>query len=162
VAVYTRLSSLLADALPSVEACVDAMARADVRAATARLSIDLALVFPEVVDAPRLDLRSARHPLLMLDGVAAVPSDLALQRGGAVAATTHYEGLKALALADPRFRNASVGFDLATMTPTFRLALDVPGSSSALAVARRYGMPSTVIERAQRYMSREDQNFETV
>jgi DNA mismatch repair protein MutS2 len=79
-----------------------------------------------------------------------------------VAATTHYEGLKALALADARFVNASVGFDLATMTPTFQLAMGVPGSSSALAVARRFGMPGTVIERAERFLTREDQNFEAV
>jgi DNA mismatch repair protein MutS2 len=79
-----------------------------------------------------------------------------------VAATTHYEGLKALALADSRFVNASVGFDIATMTPTFQLAMGIPGSSSALAVARRFGMPSTVIERAERFLTREDQNFEVV
>ena len=48
------------------------------------------------------------------------------------------------------------------MTPTFRLALGVPGSSSALAVARRFGMPSTVIERAERFLTREDQSFEAV
>jgi DNA mismatch repair protein MutS2 len=83
-------------------------------------------------------------------------------RGGAVAATTHYEGLKALALVDDRFVNASVGFDLTTMTPTFELAMGVPGSSSALAVARRFGMPETVIERAERFLAREDRNFESV
>jgi DNA mismatch repair protein MutS2 len=77
-------------------------------------------------------------------------------------ATTHYEGLKALALADERFENASVGFDIATMTPTFRLAIGVPGSSSALAVAARFGLPSTVIERATRFLSREEHNFEAL
>src|SRR6202012_4942954 len=82
------------------------------------------------------------------EALAAGVLDSLCARGGAVVATTHYEGLKALALADPRFRNASVGFELATMTPTFRLALDVPGQSSALAVARRFGMPPPVLERA--------------
>jgi DNA mismatch repair protein MutS2 len=48
------------------------------------------------------------------------------------------------------------------MTPTFRLALDVPGQSSALAVARRFGMPGTVVERAERFLTREDVSFETV
>lgn len=96
------------------------------------------------------------------EALAAGVLDSLCARGGAVAATTHYEGLKALALADPRFVNASVGFDLVTMTPTFQLALGVPGSSSALAVARRFGMPSTVIERAERFLTREDQSFETV
>jgi DNA mismatch repair protein MutS2 len=274
-AVYARLTGLVADALTSVEAAARAMAVADVRGATAKLARDCALLFPEVVDEPRLDLRRARHLLLVLDAPNVVPSDLVLEagrgivvsgpnaggktvalktmglaalmvragipvpcaegsavglfdvvltdvgddqslqknlstfsahvanlsailvettrgalvlldelaggtdpregealaagvldslcaRGGAVAATTHYEGLKALALADSRFVNASVGFDLATMTPTFQLAIGVPGSSSALAVARRFGMPSTVLERAERFLTREDQSFEAV
>jgi DNA mismatch repair protein MutS2 len=96
------------------------------------------------------------------EALAAGVLDSLCARGGAVVATTHYEGLKALALADPRFKNGSVGFDLATMEPTFRLTLGIPGSSSALAVAKRYGMPSTVIERAERFLSREDQSFETL
>jgi DNA mismatch repair protein MutS2 len=96
------------------------------------------------------------------EALAAGLLDSLCARGGAVAATTHYEGLKALALVDERFVNASVGFDLATMTPTFRLATGVPGSSSALAVARRFGMPATVIERAERFLTREDHSFETV
>src|SRR4029079_6300292 len=74
----------------------------------------------------------------------------------------HYEGLKALALGDDRFQNASVGFDLATMIPTFRLAVGIPGSSSALAVARRFGLPDTVISRAERFLTREEHNFETL
>ncbi len=96
------------------------------------------------------------------EALAAGVLDSLCARGGAVVATTHYEGLKALALADDRFENASVGFDLATMTPTFRLALGVPGSSSALAVASRFGLPSTVIERATRFLSREEHNFEAL
>ena len=48
------------------------------------------------------------------------------------------------------------------MSPTFRLAQGVPGSSSALAVARKFGLPSTVIERAERFLTREDVQFESV
>ena len=97
------------------------------------------------------------------EALAAGVLDSLCARGGAVAATTHYEGLKALALADARFVNASVGFDLATMTPTFQLAMGVPGQ---LERARRRapvsGMPATVIERAERFLTREDQSFEAV
>jgi DNA mismatch repair protein MutS2 len=96
------------------------------------------------------------------EALAAGVLDSLCARGGAVAITTHYEGLKALASVDPRLDNASVGFDLATMTPTFRLTMGIPGSSSALAVARRYGMPAAVIERAERFLSTEDRSFETV
>jgi DNA mismatch repair protein MutS2 len=70
-------------------------------------------------------------------------------RGAAVAVTTHYELLKTLAVRDDRFVNASVGFDLATMAPTFAVTMGVPGASSALAVARRFGVPDDVVERAR-------------
>lgn len=273
IAVYTRLSGLVYEKVASVGAALDALARADVLAATARLAEELGLTFPEVLDEPRLVLVDARHPLLALDGAEVVPSDVELAasramvisgpnaggktvvlktmglaalmvraglpvpaaegsrvglfdrvltdvgddqslhknlstfsahvknlasvledthhgvlvlldevatgtdpregealaagvldsltaRGGAVATTTHYEGLKALALADARFENASVGFDYGTMTPTFRLARGVPGRSSALAVARRFGIPSTVIERAEKFLTRDDRAFE--
>lgn len=69
--------------------------------------------------------------------------------GAATAVTTHYELLKALAVRDPRFVNASVGFDLHTMLPTFTVTMGVPGASSALAVAQRYGIPADVVERAR-------------
>jgi DNA mismatch repair protein MutS2 len=94
------------------------------------------------------------------EALAAGILDSLCARGGAVAVTTHYEGLKALALGDARFDNASMSIDSKTMSPTFRLAMGVPGSSSALAIARRYGMPSTVIERAERFLTREDVSFE--
>jgi DNA mismatch repair protein MutS2 len=69
--------------------------------------------------------------------------------GAASAVTTHYELLKTLAVRDQRFVNASVGFDLQTMMPTFTVTMGVPGASSALAVARRYGIPAEVVDRAR-------------
>lgn len=63
--------------------------------------------------------------------------------------TTHYERLKLLAAEDPRFVNAAVGFDLQALSPTFRLTVGVPGSSSAIAVARRLGLPAEVLAAAE-------------
>ena len=60
-------------------------------------------------------------------------------RGVTAIVTTHYERLKALGATDPRFANASVGFDLARLEPTFKLHLGAPGSSGALAVAPPHG-----------------------
>lgn len=71
------------------------------------------------------------------------------RRGVAAMVTTHYEKLKALGAGDPRFANASVGFDLDAMEPTFKLHLGIPGSSAALYVARRMGLSGRVLERAQ-------------
>lgn len=94
------------------------------------------------------------------EALAAAVLDSLCARGGAVACTTHYEGLKALALSDARFINASVGFDTAAMAPTFRLLMGIPGASSALYVAKRFGIPATVLERAERFLSREALSFE--
>lgn len=70
-------------------------------------------------------------------------------RGAQGIVTTHFEQLKALGARDPRFVNASVGYDLERMVPTFRLHLGVPGSSGALALARRLGLPREIVDEAE-------------
>lgn len=74
-----------------------------------------------------------------------------VQRGATVVATTHYERLKLLATRPEHgpFFNAAVGFDLANLRPTFELRLGVPGSSSAIAVARRLGVDEEVLVDAE-------------
>ncbi len=69
-------------------------------------------------------------------------------RGVTALVTTHYEALKALATEDTRFSNASVGFDLERLAPTFQLHLGVPGASAAIDVARRMKLPEAVTARA--------------
>ena len=70
-------------------------------------------------------------------------------RGVTALVTTHYERLKAVAATDDRYVNASVGFDFGKLEPTFKLHLGVPGSSGALLVARKVGLPDAVVDRAQ-------------
>ncbi|MFM7393467.1 MAG: endonuclease MutS2, partial [Cyanobium sp.] len=65
-------------------------------------------------------------------------------------ATTHFGELKALKYADPRFENASVAFDVDTLSPTYRLQWGIPGRSNALAIARRLGLEWAVVEAAAR------------
>ena len=89
------------------------------------------------------------------EALAAGVLDALVSQGAAVVATTHYEGLKALALADTRFENACVGFDLATMMPTFRVTMGAAGASSAIAVARRFGISNDVIARSERFLAPE-------
>src|SRR5207249_8946204 len=69
--------------------------------------------------------------------------------GAQVLITTHLEELKALALADPRFAPASVGFDVERLAPTYRLRLGEVGASSAVEIARRVGLPEGVCIRAR-------------
>lgn len=70
-------------------------------------------------------------------------------RGAAVCVTTHYERLKSLAADHPRLDNAAVGFDRERLLPTFRIDAGAPGASSALLVARRFGLEPDVIARAE-------------
>jgi DNA mismatch repair protein MutS2 len=80
--------------------------------------------------------------------------------GMKVVATTHYRALKALAQTKPGFANASVEFDVATMSPTYRLFMGVPGGSSALEIAGRLGMDQALIEEARLRLEKDDRAFE--
>lgn len=79
-----------------------------------------------------------------------------------VAVTTHYPELKALPHDDERFANACVGFNLETLSPTYRVYLGAPGGSSALAIARRLGIAEELCQRAEALMTPESGRFERI
>ncbi len=72
-----------------------------------------------------------------------------LDRGCTIIATTHHGELKTFAQEEPRLRNASVEFDLQTLSPTYHLTIGLPGQSNAIAIARRLGIDEGVLERAE-------------
>ncbi len=273
--ILAQLSELVRERAAELGAALDALDRADLRDASARLAEDLRGSPPSIVEERRIEVREARHPLLVLDGVRVVPNDLELaeghalvlsgpnaggktvalkllglfalmtraglplpalagakvgffgtilsdvgddqsieknlstfsahvrsvarmlalaapgtlvlldevatgtdpgeggalacaivealcSRGAAVAVTTHYEPLKAMALTDARLRNAAVGFDVRAMAPTFHVRMDVPGASSALAVAARFGLDASVVERARALVPEQARTFDAL
>ncbi len=80
--------------------------------------------------------------------------------GVKVVVTTHYNSLKALAQTTPGFLNASVEFDIATLSPTYRLFIGIPGGSSAIEIAGRLGMDESILEQAVSLLRREDLSLE--
>ncbi|MBQ6776290.1 MAG: endonuclease MutS2, partial [Synergistaceae bacterium] len=71
------------------------------------------------------------------------------ERGCVTLATTHHNPIKQYALTTDGVETASMEFDIEKLQPTYRLLMGIPGRSSALLIAKRYGMPEKVLKLAQ-------------
>lgn len=124
-----------------------------------------------IVDIVR---KTEDHTLVMLDelGAGTDPTEgaaLAISilnelygKGAKTLATTHYTELKKYAIATEGVMNASMEFNVETLSPTYKLTVGTPGRSNAFEISRKLGLPDPLIDYARGLLDWEDIAFEEV
>lgn len=82
------------------------------------------------------------------------------EKGSKVLATTHYSELKTFAFAKKGIENASMEFDIKTLSPTYRLTIGIPGKSNAFEIATRLGLKQEVVDLGKSLMAEDSLKIE--
>ncbi|MFY8331471.1 endonuclease MutS2 [Vagococcus carniphilus] len=81
------------------------------------------------------------------------------QIGAFVMATTHYPELKVYGYNRSGTINASMEFDVDTLSPTYHLLIGIPGRSNAFDISKRLGLSSSIIEQSKQIIDGESQDL---
>lgn len=113
---------------------------------------DKSLVLLDELGAGTDPQEGAALAIAMLDGIAAI--------GSYVMITSHYPELKAYGYNRPKTINASMEFDVKSLSPTYRLLIGIPGRSNAFEIANRLGLSTEIIDSAKQLISGESQSVD--
>lgn len=135
---------------------------------------DLSTFSSHLVRLKEIVERADSHSLVLIDeiGAGTDPAEGAAlgaailrsltERKAMTIATTHHGTLKAFAHETPGMANGSLEFDQETLRPTYRFRFGIPGSSYALELAHRLGMPPAILEQARAMLGTEKTTLESL
>lgn len=133
---------------------------------------DLSSFSSRLLNLKQINEEANEHSLILLDeigagtdpaeggAIAAAFLKSLTDRGSLTVATTHHGELKAFAHETPGFANGSMEFDQETLRPTYRFRTGIPGSSYALEIAQRLGLPAALLALAREYLGNRKDRLE--